>query len=252
MRPAEIPAPRGRAIVLCLLLLAFLALVVGRLFALQIRDHQRLSERGAQQYERRLPVTARRGMITDRHGRELAVSLEAQSLYAHPGAVRDRRAAAAALAPILGQPRGEIQRRLAADRPFVWLQRKLAPQQAQALAGLGIRGVGLLPETRRSYPRGELAAHLVGFVGLDNTGLEGVEYQYDALLGGGPRFVAGLVDALGRVLFRDEGPARPEPAALVLTVDEVIPYVAEREPQRAVGKAQAVGGGGGGPGPRER
>lgn len=242
MRPAEIPAPRGRAIILCLLLLAFLALVVGRLFALQIRDHQRFSERGAQQYERRLPVTARRGMITDRHGRELAVSMEAQSLYAHPGAVRDRRAAAAALAPILGQPRGEIQRRLAADRPFVWLERKLSPRQAQALAGLGIPGVGLLPETRRSYPRGGLAAHLVGFVGLDDTGLEGVEYQYDALLGGGPRFVAGRVDALGRVLFRDEGPARPEPADLVLTVDEVIQYVAERELQRAVEKAQAVGG----------
>ncbi|HEU5394293.1 MAG TPA: penicillin-binding protein 2, partial [Candidatus Methylomirabilis sp.] len=182
------------------------------------------------------------GMITDRHGRELAVSLEAQSLYAHPGAVRAPRAAAAALAPILGQSRGEVLRRLTADKPFVWLQRKLPARQAEVLASLSLPGIGLLPETRRSYPRGELAAHLVGFVGLDDAGLEGVEYQYDALLGGGPRFVTGRVDALGRVLFRDEGPPRPAPVDLVLTVDEVIQYVAERELQRAVAKAQAQAG----------
>lgn len=242
MLPVEPPAPRGRAIALFLLLLAFLALVVGRLFALQIRDHQRLTQKATQQYERRLPVTAKRGAITDRHGKELAVSLEAHSLYAHPNAVRDPRAAAAALAPILGQSRGEILRRLTAEKPFVWLQRKLPARQAEVLASLTIPGVGLLPETRRSYPRGELAAHLVGFVGLDDAGLEGVEYQYDALLGGGPRFVAGRVDALGRVLFRDEGPPRPEPVDLVLTVDEVIQYVAERELQRAVAKAQAQAG----------
>lgn len=242
MLPVAPPAPRGRAIALFFLLLAFLALVVGRLFALQIRDHQRLSQKATQQYERRLSVTAKRGAITDRHGRELAVSLEAQSLYAHPSAVRDPRAAAAALAPILGQSRGEILRRLTADKPFVWLQRKLPARQAEVLAGLTIPGIGLVPETRRSYPRGELAAHLVGFVGLDDAGLEGVEYQYDALLGGGPRFVTGRVDALGRVLFRDEGPPTPAPAHLVLTVDEVIQYVAERELQRAVAKAQAQAG----------
>ena len=242
MLPAQPPAPRGRAIALFFLLLAFLALVVVRLFSLQIRDHQRFTQKATQQYERRLPVTAKRGTITDRHGRELAVSLEAHSLYAHPTAVRDPRAAAAALAPILGQSRGEILKRLSPDKPFVWLQRKVPARQAEVLAGLTIPGFGLLPETRRSYPRGELAAHLVGFVGLDDAGLEGVEYQYDALLGGGPHFVTGRVDARGRILFRDEGPSRPAPADLILTVDEVIQYVAERELKRAVAKAQAQAG----------
>jgi cell division protein FtsI (penicillin-binding protein 3) len=242
MLPADPPAVRGRAITLFLLLLAFLALVVGRLFALQIRDHQRLTRKATEQYERRLPVTAKRGTITDRHGRELAVSVEVSSLYARPAAVRDPRAAASALAGVLGQSREEILKRLTADKPFVWLKRKMPERQAVALASLAIPGVGLLPEARRFYPRGELAAHLLGFVGLDEEGLEGVEYQYDALLGGAPRVVTGRADALGRVLFRDDRPRPGAPADLVLTVDEVIQYVAERELKRAVARAQAQAG----------
>lgn len=231
--------------ILGIFLLLFLSLggVAAKLFFLQIQEGDRLTERATKQYQRRLPILSRRGTIYDRTGRELAVSLKVTSVFAQPAAIEDPADAAERLAPILGQPAKEIQARLTSDKPFVWLQRHLDPPQAEAISDLNLRGIGLFPESRRYYPRQELAAHVLGLVGLDDRGLEGLEHQYDDLLGGQPQFVVAQQDALGRIIFRQEE-SRPQAPIfdLTLTIDEVIQYTAERELARAVEHSRAKAG----------
>ncbi|HWT80284.1 MAG TPA: penicillin-binding protein 2 [Candidatus Methylomirabilis sp.] len=234
---------RRRIIVIFLLLLFSLGGVAGKLFFLQIQQRDRLAERATRQYQRRLPIVSRRGTIYDRTGRELAVSLRVNSIFAQPAAIEHPAATAAALAHILDQPAEDILARLANDKPFVWLERQLDPAQTEAISDLNLKGIGLYPESRRYYPRQELAAHVLGMVGLDDRGLEGLERQYDDLLGGQPQFVAAQQDALGRVIFRQEEPERPTPIFdFTLTIDEVLQYITERELQRAVERSRAKGG----------
>jgi cell division protein FtsI (penicillin-binding protein 3) len=233
---------RRRILWIFLLLFAGLTTVACRLFFLQIQQGERLAERVTRQYERRLPIVSRRGTIYDRSGRELAVSLKVSSVFAQPGAIENAAGTAKALARILGQPARDLQARLAADKSFVWIQRQLEPAQAEAIADLGLKGIGLFPESRRYYPRQELAAHVLGMVGLDDRGLEGVEHQFDELLGGQPQFVVAQQDALGRIIFRQE-PGRQAPIFdLQLTIDEVLQYITERELGRAVERSRAKAG----------
>ncbi|HYB73326.1 MAG TPA: penicillin-binding protein 2 [Candidatus Sulfotelmatobacter sp.] len=234
---------RLRVALVFVVLTASLAVLLGRLFTLQIRDHRGLAERASRQYRRLVPLTSKRGTITDRNGRELAVSLQAPSVFAQPSAVADAEGAAAALAAHLPLSRTQLLERLHADKPFVWLARQVEPAQAEAVARLNLKGIGLVAESRRLYPRQELAAHLLGFVGVDDRGLEGIEFQYDALLGGKPRWVVAAQDALGRVVFRDEAePTDRETFDVVLTIDEVIQYITERELERAVARSRARAG----------
>ncbi|OGB99673.1 MAG: hypothetical protein A3G35_17195 [candidate division NC10 bacterium RIFCSPLOWO2_12_FULL_66_18] len=231
--------------ILGIFLLLFLSLggVAAKLFFLQIQQSDGLTARAAKQYERRLPILSRRGTIYDRTGRELAVSLQVASVFAQPAAIEDPAGTAKTLAPILGQPAKDVLARLTTDKPFVWLQRQLDPPKAEAIADLNLRGIGLFPESRRYYPRQELAAHVLGLVGLDDRGLEGLEHQFDDLLGGQPQFVVAQQDALGRIIFRQEE-SRPQAPIfdLTLTIDEVIQYIAERELARAVERSRAKAG----------
>ncbi len=234
---------RARILWIFSLLLLGLTGVAAKLFFLQIRQGDRLAEIATRQYERRLPIVSRRGTIYDRAGRELAVSLKVSSVFAQPTVVQNPAGTATALAAILGRPAKDLLARLTADKPFVWIHRQLEPAQAAAISDLNLRGIGLYPESRRYYPRGELAAHVLGMVGLDDRGLEGLELQYDDLLGGQPQFVAAQQDALGRIIFRQEEPGRQAPIFdLHLTIDEVLQYIAERELQRAVERSRAKAG----------
>jgi cell division protein FtsI (penicillin-binding protein 3) len=225
------------------LLLFSLGGVAGKLFFLQIQQRDRLSERATKQYERRLPIVSRRGTIYDRSGRELAVSLKVASVFAQPAAIENPERTAKALAPILGQPATHLLSLLTSDKLFVWLERQVEPAQAEAINELNLKGIGLYPESRRYYPRQELAAHVLGMVGLDDRGLEGLEHQYDDLLGGQPEYITAQQDALGRIIFRhEEEGGRPLIFDLTLTIDEVLQYTAERELQRAVERSQAKTG----------
>jgi cell division protein FtsI (penicillin-binding protein 3) len=233
---------RRRILWAFLLLFAGLSTVACRLFFLQIQHGEQLSERATRQYERRLPIVSRRGTIYERSGRELAVSLKVSSVFAQPAAIEDVPGTARALARVLSQPARELGARLVSDKSFLWIQRQVEAAQAGAITDLGLKGIGLLPESRRYYPRQELAAHVLGMVGLDDRGLEGLEYQYDDLLGGQPQYVVAQQDALGRIIFRQE-PGRQAPIFdLHLTIDEVLQYVAERELAKGVERSQAKGG----------
>jgi cell division protein FtsI (penicillin-binding protein 3) len=232
-----------RILAIFFLLLLGLGGIAAKLFTIQIQHGHRLAERATKQYQRLVPLVSRRGTIYDRTGRELAVSLRASSAFAHPEAISRPAETARALAPILGQPAREIQARLTSDKTFVWLRRQLDPRQAEAIGDLGLKGIGLFPESRRYYPREDLAAHVLGMVGLDERGLEGVEHLYDDLLGGKPQFVVAQQDALGRLVFRQEDPEAKTPIFDVyLTIDEVLQYIAERELANGVERSGAKAG----------
>ena len=234
---------RARILAVFLVLLLGLGTIGVRVFSIQIQQGDRLTERAARQYLRRLPLVSRRGTIYDRAGRELAVSLRVASAFADPAEIEDPAETARALAPVLGQPFKELQTRLTSDKTFVWLQRQLESRQADAISDLNLKGVGMAPESRRFYPRQELAAHVLGMVGLEDRGLEGVEHLYDDLLGGKPQLVVAQQDALGRLVFRQEQAEPPTPIFDVhLTIDEVLQYIAERELARAVERSRAKAG----------
>lgn len=234
------PCSRARVLVLFCVVASFFGLVTLKLFSLQVQQHRQLLERADRQHRRLIPLASRRGTVFDRHGRDLAVSLEAASAFAQPAAVRDPRKTARELSPILRLPPSEILKKLQGGRSFVWLKRRIDPDQAQAIKQLRLEGIHLIPESKRYYPKQELAAHVLGFVGMDDRGLEGLEYHYDALLGGGPRWAVSHRDALGRIIFKEEDPSPGYDVKL--TLDEFIQYITERELERAVEKAKALGG----------
>lgn len=227
---------RRAGIALSLAWLALAGLAV-RLVDLQVVEAGRLRRLALHQYLGALVLPPSRGRIFDRAGRPLATNVEVESVYAVPRAIRRPRAFAARVAPILGVPAGEVLRRLDPDLYFVWLQRKVPAETAQRLRALGLGGeLGFLVEEQRRYPNGPLAAHVLGFVGIDNQGLAGVELQYDRVLRGREGRVVVGRDAVGRPLAGTERleAVREDGRDLVLTVDQVIQHVVEAALDRAL------------------
>ncbi|MBI3975382.1 MAG: penicillin-binding protein 2 [Armatimonadetes bacterium] len=236
---------RFRITFLYVALLAGLAVLAGRLISLQGTQAEHLRSLAVSQQLGAVVLPSHRGRIFDRLGRPLASNLETESVYAVPRAIRDPRAFARAVAPALQMDPLVIERRLEPHLYFVWLRRKVSPQTAEALRALGLEGqLGFVTEERRAYPNGSLAAHLLGFVGIDNQGLAGVELGYDDILQGrAGKAVAGR-DAIGRSRPDTQrlAAAPADGADLVLTIDQVIQHLTERALQRAVDETGAVRG----------
>jgi cell division protein FtsI (penicillin-binding protein 3) len=228
-------------IVLFLSLAASLAVISGRLFSLQVRQHPKLVEAANRQYRRLVPLVSRRGTIYDRNGRQFAGSLRVSSIFAQPSQVEDPEGAAVGLAKALSLSVQRVLEGLRSDKPFLWIKRRVSPEEAMAVSQLGFKGIGSIAESKRFYPKQELGAHLLGFVGVDDRGLEGLELQYDGCLAGKPRWVVREQDALRRPIFREEA-GEAQGCDLYLTIDEVIQYVTERELEAAVSRVQAVSG----------
>jgi cell division protein FtsI (penicillin-binding protein 3) len=178
-----------------------------------------------------------RGDILDRSGAPLAVSVQVSSLAARPKAIEDRARVAEALARTLQLRFEEVFPALTGTRGFVWIRRWLAPDQAARIEALGEHGLSLVPESRRYYPGRELAAHLLGFVGHDERGLEGLERAFDRELSGEPLTLTSLRDARGRHLLLG-GVTPPATAgagrSLVLTLDRGVQYLTEQALRRVV------------------
>lgn len=215
-----------------------------RLFQLQVLGRASFAKQAARQSERTINIDPRRGPILDREGRPLALSVDAESVYAVPQEVADARGTAAALARALGSDaagRRELLAQLQKNRAFVWLRRKIDPGTASAVRELGLPGIGFVTENRRYYPKRELAAHLIGYVGLDNTGMSGIEYAFDRDLRGRAAKVVVRTDARRSPLEHIEKPST-EGGAVVLTIDEAIQHVAETELERAVAQTGSIAG----------
>lgn len=234
----------GRARWFGLLLLLWGGAVVGRLLQVQVAQGSKYRARARRQQERRVEVSPRRGSILDRSGRELAVSVECSSIYAIPDEVEGPAAVARALASLLETTPAELTERLSRDVGFVWLRRKADPAVAERVRQMKLPGIHFATESRRSYPKGPLAAALLGYVGTDDRGLGGLEYFYDRTIRGKPGEIVALRDARRSTYGEAETPGRPpqEGATLELSIDSGVQFAVERELGAAVAQAGARSG----------
>ncbi len=235
---------RGRRYVLLLLLLCGFGVVLFRLLTLQVLQAAELSVQANRQHQKTVSLEGARGTIVDRHGKILAMNVEVPSVFGVPTTVDSPLKTARQLSPILHVKTEELERKLRQDRRFVWLARKLDPEQGRRLDRLSLDGIGVVMEERRFYPKGPLLAHVLGFSGMDGEGLEGVEHRYEPYLHGEKRMMVLQRDALGHTVFSKGITERsPTPGhSLTLTIDEVIQYIVERELENAVGRARAKSG----------
>jgi cell division protein FtsI (penicillin-binding protein 3) len=238
------PLSRGRRYVVLLLMLGGFMVVLSRLVTLQILQAAELTVKADRQHQKTVSLQGARGAIVDRHGKMLAMNLEVPSVFGVPTVLESPAKAAQSLSPILHVRTAELERKLRQDRGFVWLARKLDPEQGRRLEQLSLEGIGVVMEGRRFYPKGPLLSHVLGFAGMDGEGLEGLELRFESHLRGEKRVVVLQRDALGRTVF-PKGLAEESPAPghnLVLTIDEVIQYLAEKELEEAVARTGAKSG----------
>ncbi|MBQ9244448.1 MAG: PASTA domain-containing protein [Proteobacteria bacterium] len=182
-----------------------------------------------------------RGYIYDRHGYELAISVETPSVFAHPKKIDDLEGTALALSKALDIDITEIRKKLMSDAPFVWIARKTTPDKGAAVKALHLKGVGTKRESKRYYPGQELAGQILGFVGLDNVGLEGIEASNDKYLRGDVLRIKGMRDSRGRVILTNDSPRLNmlEGSSITLTLDQYIQKVSENALDRVCRKYSA-------------
>jgi cell division protein FtsI/penicillin-binding protein 2 len=227
-----------RLAVIAAVLLVWTTGVGARLVHLQVYSHEWLEARALRQQERTVEVSATRGRILDRRGRELARSVEARSVYATVSEVANPADAAHRLSRLLDVPEATIRERLSSDRQFVCLKRKVDLETAEAVEKLGIEGIEFVTEMKRVYPKGELASHMIGFCGADGDGLGGLELTYDAKMRGRDGRAVLATDARRRIF--DAAEIAPVPGDDVqLTIDEIAQYRVEQELARGVRESGA-------------
>ena len=243
-RTARERMTRLRLMLLALSISLWALVITIRLFHLQVLARSFFEHQGARQSERTINLDPRRGPILDRNGKPLAVSVDAESLYAVPQDIENPAATAQALARALEldpAERKELTIQLGRSRAFVWVKRKVDPSTAQKVRALQLDGIGFLTENRRYYPKRELASQVLGYVGLDNTGMSGVEYAFEELIRGRAAKVVVHADARRRPVGHTEKPST-DGHTVVLSLDEAVQYVAERELERVVLETQSAAG----------
>src|SRR5215213_8256161 len=235
-------ASRRRALVVAVFLLLWMTAVGLRLAYLQTSQHDWLAGRARSQQTGVETEQAVRGLILDRQGRELARSVDVDSFFADPRRVENVDETVARLARVLDVDAPALASRLKeskeAKRGFEWLARKVDAERAEAVRALKLKGVYSIEEQKRRYPNGPLAAHVLGYVGLDEKGLAGVEQIYDASLKGEQGRVR--IDKDGqRKAFESEGRAPQDGRTVVLTIDQTVQYIVERQLAAAVERTRA-------------
>jgi cell division protein FtsI (penicillin-binding protein 3) len=222
--------------------LLWMTTVFGRLGYLQLIRHSDYLVRAQRQQQRTIEITPKRGAIYDRNMHPLAMSVPVESAFAVPSEIGDNKAMAARLlSGVLGIPRDVLETRFESGGSFVWILRKLPPDKAEAVRALNLKGVYLQGENQRYYPKRELASHVLGFVDLDEKGLGGIEYGLDSTIRGKSEKIVVMADARQR--WFDGGAAQKDQGAnVVLTIDEKIQYIAERELAAAIAKTHALAG----------
>jgi cell division protein FtsI (penicillin-binding protein 3) len=239
--------PGVRLLTVLIVFLLCSGVIGGRLVQVQGLDSARFAALAADQRERRVVLPPQRGSILDRDGGELAMSVDMQTIVANPRFIPEgpqRDAAVASLATALGAGPASVREKLAKPGGFVYLARKIDPAVAGAVRELGVPGVQMFTESKRVYPAGRLASQVIGFAGLDNEGLEGLERQFDGRLRGSPGELVMERDPSGQSIpvgRRQQTPPQPG-EDVVLTIDREIQYQAQVALAGAVEKWNAKGG----------
>ena len=240
----QLRLPAWRSRMMALLFMGCFAALIGRAFYLQVLNNDFLQEKGESRYRRDLQISASRGRIADRNGDVLAISTPMKSVWAVPSEARLTPQQVRELAVLLEMDAKELQRRLGSEKNFVFLQRQLPPDIGDRIAALKLPGVGQDREYRRFYPSGEMTAHVVGFTGVDDKGLEGVELAYQGQLLGHAGSRSVIRDRRGQIV-EDVGSIRlPQDGKDIrLSIDAKIQYIAYSALKQAVAENKAKAGG---------
>ncbi len=235
---------RFRIRLLFFIIALFFLIVFVRVFQLQVIDGETLKALANKQQKNTISLSPKRGTIYDRNLKEMAISLKADSLYAQPRKIKDKKKAARVLSRRLSLSYSSIMKKLSSNRSFVWIKRELDKKEIKTVKGLNINGLSFVKENKRIYPKPFLAPHVLGFSGVDSQGLEGIELYYDSYIKGEKEYYSGYKDALGRGISL-EGVYEHDLSAgddLVLTLDKNIQYIAERSLKNAVNAHSAKDG----------
>lgn len=242
------PLKRTRFWLICLFFLLWACAIAGRLFWLQVVRHQEFVERAKKQQQRTFEVAPRRGILYDRNLRELAMTVQVDSIYAVPTEIDDKPAAAHELAAAVHvdasdaqTTEAQIAARLDKGNSFAWVARRVTPEVAARVKALPIKGIYFQKEFQRFYPDNQIAAQVLGYVGVDDDGLGGLEQKFEPQLHGVPGRMYTAMDARRKVL----GSTEHEPEAgrnMVLTIDENIQFLAEQALDHAMQRTQAANG----------
>jgi cell division protein FtsI (penicillin-binding protein 3) len=227
-----------------ILFLGLFLAIGGRAFQLQVLQGDKLMRLGQRQHLKEWIVLPKRGAFIDRAGEPLALSMESQSVYVRPHRIQEAEKVSHHLAEILGLQRGEVRQKIASEKPFVWIKRQVSSPEAEKVQALNLDGIGMYYEPNRHYPQGQLAGQLIGFVGRDSEGLEGLELKHNEYVRGETGSSVTERDALGRrVLVEGVGGLQVPPGSDIhLTLDTAIQHMAERELETSVQKYRAKAG----------
>jgi cell division protein FtsI (penicillin-binding protein 3) len=227
------------ALLLCLMWTGAIFL---RLIYLQVIEHNYYVARANRQRQSIVMLDPERGPILDRKGRQLAISIAVQSIYGIPEEMKDPAKELRVISELLPIDVKDLTAHLKNNKSFLWIARKITPETADKIRSLELPGIFFTQESRRFYPNKELAAHVLGFVGIDNKGLSGVEYQYDNVVCGVPGRLNALRDAKKRILLSEKSSLPTVGRTLQLTIDSGIQHIAEEELKAAVEEQNANGG----------
>ena len=235
---------RKRIMILFLIVVFLMFGLFLRFIWVQVIDSGDLQMKALNQRLRELKVEPKRGMIYDRNGEELAVSGTAETVVATPAEVKNPDKTAELLSKFLAMSKEEVLKRITKNVSSIYLKRKVSEEIVSQIKKLNLSGITFAPESKRYYPNGELAAHVMGFAGIDSQGLDGIEMTYDYYLRGVPGRMAVERDAQNRELPNGVQKYYPPQDGdnLYLTIDKVIQYIAERELDSALTRIKADGG----------
>ncbi|OPY12262.1 MAG: Stage V sporulation protein D [Syntrophus sp. PtaU1.Bin005] len=236
---------RFRLVTLLVFFVVLFVALFSRAIHLQIMSSKALKELAQRQHTKTLQLPPERGIIFDRNGEKLAASLQVDSVCADPSKMARPVDAAVRIASILDIDRQEVMKKLLHSKRFCWIARRIPSEIARKVEDAGIEGIFLVKEPKRFYPNGELASQLVGLVGYDSVGLEGLEIKYDQYLKGTPEKLVWTRDAKGNVLFprvEKASISSDESLSLVLTIDSRIQHLVESQLKAAVRDKGAKGG----------
>lgn len=215
--------------------------ICARLVYLQVFQYGDFEERAQRQQQRTSEIAPRRGLVFDRAGRELAMSISVDSVFAVPTEIPDLGGTISLISRILHDDPRELLAKCKAARTFCWVARKADAETAERIRNLNLRGIYFQKESKRFYPKRDLAAQVLGYVGMDDEGLSGIEREYDEELRGKPGRMLVSVDARRKWFGSVE--KQPDPGAnVVLTIDEKIQYIAERELEATMSQTRAESG----------
>jgi cell division protein FtsI/penicillin-binding protein 2 len=215
--------------------------VLARLSYLQLFCYSEYFAKAQHQQQRIFEISPMRGVIYDRKGRELAVSIPMDSVFADPTDIRDPEMVARLLSRVLDVPAEDLETKINEASKPVRLAKKLSPETVERIDDMNLKGVFFEKENRRVYPEHDLLAHVLGWVDTDEKGMGGIEHQLDKQIRGRPGRVMLMADGKRRFYDRRESAADPG-ASVVLTIDETIQYIAEKELARAMQESHARNG----------